>query len=268
MRATARDLFARMTRSYANRLILLFSALLLVPLVLLYALLSRTLESRVAREQRFAAEAALSSAQRVLGEYVLTLEPGFGVGTAIDDEILVWLSRVIGHDISLYWGSEVYASSKRELFAAGLLPRRIPGDVWPRMALGGENEASRTARTGSAEYLELYAPLAVPGFDSRQTRLFLSMPLLAQQEGATAETALIRRRTLLATLAVFLLLAALGTRLARAFTRPIMELVGGTQRDQALDTGQVPAEAAGAVLGREIASTMPPTLSTACNLPG
>ena len=229
-RATARDLLARMTRSYANRLILLFSALLLVPLVLLYALLSRTLENRVAREQRFAAETALSSAQRVLGEYVLTLEPGFGLGTAIDDEILVWLSRVIGHDVSLYWGSEVYASSKRELFAAGLLPRRIPGEVWPRMALGGENEASRTARTGSAEYLELYAPLAVPGFDSRQTRLFLSMPLLAQQEEATAETALIRRRTLLATLAVFLLLAALGTRLARAFTRPIMELVGGTQR--------------------------------------
>lgn len=229
-RATARDLFARMTRSYANRLILLFSALLLVPLVLLYALLSRTLESRVAREQRFAAEAALSSAQRVLGEYVLTLEPGFGLGTAIDDQILVWLSRVIGHDISLYWGSEVYASSKRELFAAGLLPRRIPGEVWPRMALGGESETSRNARTGSSEYLELYAPLAVPGFDSRQTRLFLSMPLLAQQEGATAETALIRRRALLATLAVFLMLAALGTRLARAFTRPIMELVGGTQR--------------------------------------
>ncbi len=229
-RGTARDLFARMTRSYANRLILLFSLLLLVPLALLYGLLSRTLESRVAREQRSAAESALSSAQRVLGEYVLTLEPGFGLGTAIDDEILVWLSRVIGHDVSLYWGSEVYASSKRELFAAGLLPRRIPGEVWPRMALGGENEASRTARTGSAEYLELYAPLAVPGFDSRQTRLFLSMPLLAQQEEATAETALIRRRTLLATFAVFLLLAALGTRLARAFTRPIMEIVAGTQR--------------------------------------
>ncbi len=229
-RGTARDLFARMTRSYANRLILLFSLLLLVPLALLYGLLSRTLESRVAREQRSAAESALSSAQRVLGEYVLTLEPGFGVGTAIDDEILVWLSRVIGHDVSLYWGSEVYASSKRELFAAGLLPRRIPGEVWPRMALGGENEASRTARTGSAEYLELYAPLAVPGFDSRQTRLFLSMPLLAQQEEATVETALIRRRTLLATFAVFLLLAALGTRLARAFTRPIMEIVAGTQR--------------------------------------
>lgn len=229
-RATARDLLARMTRSYANRLILLFSVLLVVPLVLLYALLSGTLESRVAREQRSAAEAALSSAQRVLGEYVLTLEPGFGLETAIDDEILVWLSRVIGHDISLYWGSEVYASSKRELFAAGLLPRQIPGEVWPRMALGGESEASRTARTGSAEYVELYAPLAVPGFDSRQTRLFLSMPLLAQQEEATVETALIRRRTLLATLAIFLLLAALGTRLARAFTRPIMELVGGTQR--------------------------------------
>ncbi len=229
-RALARDLVRRTVRSYSKRLILIYSLLILVPLGLLYGLLSRSLGQRVVREQRLAAEAALNSAQRVLGEYVLSLEPGFGVGTALDDALLEWLSRVVGHEIHLYWGGEVYASSKRELFVAGLLPRRLPAEAQARLALAGESLVSRAARAGRAEYEELYAPLAVPGTEARKSSLVLAMPLLAQQEEAIAETELIRRRTLLATLAAFLLLAALGTRLARAFTRPITELVSGTQR--------------------------------------
>ncbi len=150
----------------------------------------------------------------MLGEYVLSLEPGFGLGTAIDDELLVWLSRVVQHEVNLYWGSEVYASSKRDLFTAGLLPRRIPGEIWERVALAGDGLAARTGSAGGAEYLELYAPLEVPGAARGSTRLFLAMPLLAQQEEAIAETGRIRRRALLATLALFLVLAATGTRLA------------------------------------------------------
>jgi len=236
-RSMVRDMLGRTLRSYSKRLILLYSLLILLPLGLLYGLLSQALGQRIEREQRLAAEAALNSAQRVLGEYVLSLEPGFGLGTALDDALLEWLSRVVGHEIHLYWGGEVYASSKRELFAAGLLPRRLPGAVWERLALEGDRLVARAARAGRAEFLELYAALAVPGADPRRSRLFLAMPLLAQQEEAIAETERIQRRTLLATLAAFLLLAALGTRLARAFTRPITELVAGTQRIAAGATG-------------------------------
>ena len=229
-RASARDLLSRVTRSYSKRLILLYSLLLLVPLVLLYTLLSESLGRRVEREQRAAAESALTSAERVLGEYVLSLEPGFGLTTALDDELLVWLSRVVRHEIHLYWNGEIYASSQRELFAAGFLPRRVPGEAWRAVALAGERLTSRTTRAGQASYVELYSPLRIPGLEARESGLLLSMPLLAQQEETNVEVALIRRRTLLATLGAFLLLAGLGTRLARSFTRPITDLVTGTRR--------------------------------------
>ncbi|MCB1009088.1 MAG: HAMP domain-containing protein, partial [Acidobacteria bacterium] len=229
-RSAVRDLARRTIRSYSRRLVLVLTVLLLVPMALLYALLSESLGRRIAAEQRTGAEAALASVQRILGEYVLSLEPGFGVGTAIDDELLVWLSRVVRHEVHLYWGSEVYASSKRDLFSSGLLPRRVPGVVWERIALAGESLAARTSRAAGSEFVELYAPLEVPGRPSARSRLLLGMPLLAQQEEALAETARIRRRALLATIALFLALAATAQRLATRFTRPIEEMVEGTRR--------------------------------------
>ncbi len=229
-RSAVRDLVRRALRSYSKRLLIVFALLLLLPSALLYVFLSRTLERRIVQEQEQAARTALRSVERVLGEYVLTLEPGFGIGTAIDDPLLEWLSRVAQHEVNLYWGSEVYASSKRDLFAAGLLPRRLPGEVWVHLGLDGDTLARRTTRAGEAEYLELYAPLEVPGQPTREARLVLSMPLLAQQEEAIAEAGRLRRRALLATLGLFLVLTAIGTRLGRRFTRPIEEIVAGTRR--------------------------------------
>ncbi len=229
-RSAVRNLVSRTVRSYSKRLVLVLTVLLLVPMALLYALLSESLGRRIETEQRAAAEAALASVQRILGEYVLSLEPGFGVGTAIDDELLVWLSRVVRHEVHLYWGSEVYASSKRDLFASGLLPRRVPGAIWERIALAGDSLAARTSTAAGAEFVELYAPLEVPGRPAARSRLLLGMPLLAQQDEALAETARIRRRALLATLALFLALAATARRLAGRFTRPIEQMVEGTRR--------------------------------------
>jgi signal transduction histidine kinase len=229
-RSAVRDLVRRALRSYSKRLLLVYALLLLVPSALLYVFLSGTLERRVENAQEQGARQALRAVQRVLGEYVLTLQPGFGVGTAIDDPLLEWLSRVAQHEVNLYWGSELYASSKRDLFTAGLLSRRLPGEVWVRLALAGDGLARRTTRAGGAEYLELFAPLEVPGQPAGEARLVLSMPLLAQQEEAVAEVARLRRRALLGTLALFCGLAASGTLLARRFTRPIEEIVAGTRR--------------------------------------
>jgi signal transduction histidine kinase len=229
-RTTFRDLVRRSVRSYSKRLLIVYGLLLLVPLVALNVLLLRNLEARLQAEQRAAGEAAVRSAQQVLGEYVLSLEPGFGLETALDDELLVWLSRVLRHEVNLYWGSSINASSKRELFSAGLLPERIPGDIFARLVLLRHDLAWRTSRAGSTQYLEIYAPLRIPGVGQGEPRLFLSLPLLAQQQELQSELAELRRRALLLTAAVFLVAAALGTRLARTFTRPIQELVEGTRR--------------------------------------
>ena len=229
-RASFRAVLGRIVRSYSKRLIIVYTFLLLVPLLLLNVVLVGAMEDRLERQQRAAGEAALASAQQILGERLLRLEPGFGVDTALGDRLLIDLSEIVHHEVNLYWGSSIYASSRHELFTAGLLPNRIPGEIYSRLALLGYELSARTNRVGDTAYLEVYAPLRLPGAPVEEERLFLSMPLLAQQEEAARELAHLRRQGILVTVGLFLLLVAVGTRLARNFTRPLMELIEGTRR--------------------------------------
>ena len=229
-RASFRALLGRVVRSYSKRLIIVYTVLILVPLLLLNVVLVGAMEDRLERQQRAAGEAALASAQQVLGERLLRLEPGFGVDTGLGDRLLMDLSEIVHHEVNLYWGSSIYASSRHELFTAGLLPNRIPGEIYSRLALLGFALSARTNRVGDTDYLEVYAPLRLPGMPIEDERLFLSMPLLAQQEESAQELAHLRRHGILVTVGLFLLLVAVGTRLARNFTRPLMELIEGTRR--------------------------------------
>jgi signal transduction histidine kinase len=229
-RAAFRDLLRRTVRSYSKRLLLVYAALILAPLLLLNAVLVRAMEDRLEAGQRAAGEAALNSAQKELGDRIVNLQPGFSIDTALNDRVLSSLSQVVHHEVNLYWRSLVSASSKGELFTAGLLPKRIPGEIYTRLALLGYDLSSRTNRIGGIDYLELYAPLRLPGVVTSEERLFLSIPLLAQQEEAAAELAHLRRRALLVTAALVALSVALGSRLARNFTRPLAQLVEGTRR--------------------------------------
>ncbi len=229
-RPAFRDAARRTLRSYSKRLIIVFTGLLLVPLLLLNLVILSDAEDRLNREQRSAGEAALASTQRVIGDYVATLEPGFDFTTLVDDQLLMWVSRVVHHEVNLYWGSSIWASSKPELFAAGLLPERIPGEIYSRLTLLGYNGGSRTNVARDVDYLELYAPLRIPGAPADTERLFLSMPLLAQQEEVAHELASLKRRVILASAALFGLLIAVGVVLARRFSRPIEDLVEGTRR--------------------------------------
>ncbi len=229
-RAGFRSSWFHLWHSYSRRLALVYSVLLLVPLGIINFLVIRAFEERLVREQEAAGLLAVESAQGVLGEHVLALEPGFGIDAALDDELLHWLSGVVHHDVNLYWRGLVYASSKAELFTAGLLPRRIPGEIYSGLTLLGHEVSMRTNQAGRSEYLELYAPLTVPGISFGQTRLIVSLPLLAQQAETAEQIASLRRRSLLGTAAMVLVVMALGARLARRFTAPITDIVEGTQR--------------------------------------
>ena len=72
---------------------------------------------------------------------------------ALDDWLLVWLSRVIGEDINVFAGTGLLASSERNLFASGLLPTRTPGAVYRALALDGRPTFSPVSRVGTYEYL-------------------------------------------------------------------------------------------------------------------
>jgi len=219
-------------RSYSRRLVLVFSLLVVVPAVVVDVLVLRVLREQIEEKEFAEARGALASAQRVLGEYAGDQRSGISLDTIFDDELLSWLAEVLDHDINLYWAgtSQVAASSRQELFAAGLLPKRMPGEVYASLRLRGQRLATRLHRRGGTEYTELYAPLVLPGQEPQSADFFLSIPLIAQQAEMAEEAESLRHTVVLGTTLLVLLLVSLGARLAAGFTSPIEELVVGTQR--------------------------------------
>ena len=129
-------------------------------------------------------------------------EPGFGVDTALDDTLLAWVSRVVKHEVNLYWGSTLYASSNPELFTAGLLPPRIPARSTPSSP--SSPRSPRRASTGPAASATSSSTRRC-GFpaSSSQELLFLSIPLLAQQEEVQTEIDLATTRAVLVALVLW-----------------------------------------------------------------
>ncbi|MCB1033530.1 MAG: hypothetical protein KDD47_06820, partial [Acidobacteria bacterium] len=228
-RPAFRGLLVRIWRSYSRRLLIVYTLVLLVPLPLINLALITGVKNRLWRQQRIAGEEALVSAQRSLVDYLRDLPPGFGIDVTFPERLRS-LAGVLRHDINFYWGSREsrIVSSRPELFAAGLVPKRIPGEVFSRLALGGYNLTSRQRSVAGNRYVEIYAPLRLPG--ARQTGFFLSVPLLAQQEEVAEELRHLRLQALLLTAALFAVLVAVSARLARGFAAPITELVEGTRR--------------------------------------
>ena len=226
-RAAIRELFERTLRSYSKRMILVYTVLLLLPLIALNLVLLNSFADRQRREQRVSAQSALDSARLFLLDYFRGLPFGFDLNTQVDRALMEWISSVVQHPVNLYWRSQVLASSQQELFTVGLLPRRIPGEVYSRLGLRGSKMGFRQHRS-EVDYLELFAPLELEG--EVIPGLFLSVPLLVQEKGVTRELEALRRRAVLVTSALMLLLFAVGSRLARSFTDPLMDLVEGTRR--------------------------------------
>ncbi len=232
-REAFRDALRRAVRSYSKRLILVITLLLLVPLLLLNAVLLRGLDERLQRQQRAAGEAAITAAQQRARR--IRLDPGARLRPrAPRSTTRCWcgLARCVHHEVNLYWGSRIYASSRRELFTAGAAAEPHPGrDLRATVAARLRHSPTRTSRAGDTTYLELYAPLRVPGAPdgegaarSSRCRCWRSRKRRARSWAACAG------RRCWCTAALFLLLVAVGTRLARNFTRPLTELVDGTRR--------------------------------------
>lgn len=216
----------RVVRSYSKRLLLVYTALLFLPLVALNLLLLRAFEDRLRRDQVAQGEAALDAARTFLVNYIQGLPEGFSYDLLLDQELFAWLSSVVDRQVNLYWRSRLAASSQQALFTAGLLPKRIPGDVFARLSLLGHDIGVRRRHSGELDYLEVYAPVRLGG----RVAFVLSVPLLEQQEETTRLLAAMRQQAVLISAGLFLALVALGGRLARGFTTPLMELVDGTRR--------------------------------------
>ena len=104
--------------------------MVILPLVVFVLFVRAYLASRLENEYVNRGQTALNAAQRVVEDYLASNNSAARPEQLLDDEVLAWLARVVGHDLHLYRDERLVASSRRDLFAAHVEAQRLPGDVY------------------------------------------------------------------------------------------------------------------------------------------
>ncbi|MGE3578030.1 MAG: HAMP domain-containing protein, partial [Vicinamibacterales bacterium] len=216
---SARRLWRAAAASYYRRLLVALVAAAVVPVVGLALLFRASVAAQTRASLEQEAVRTASAAERAIADLAPTRD-----GT-VDDDLLVWVSRLVGADVNVYEGAQLLATSGRTLFASGLLPPRPPEGVYRDVVLGLRAESVSESRLGGVRYLTVGVPMG----GSRAARI-VTVPLALRQESAEAEMAMLDRRVLLVALFFVLAGGALGYSLAERMADPVRRLARATRR--------------------------------------
>jgi len=218
-------------RSFRGRLLALFLLSVMVPLAAVTVFLRSSIATRSRQDTLDHGRTALETARRVLDDYLPTAEAALGRLNLVDDTLLSWLANAVGYDLSVYSPeARLVATSRRDLYAAELLPQRVPGATYAAIGLGAARERTDARLIAGSRFEEITTELSsVPGVPGVRSPGLLSLLLLPQQRVAEAEAAQLTAAVSAFSLLVFLVSAAVAGRLAVRVARPVADLVEGTR---------------------------------------
>ncbi|HYC88796.1 MAG TPA: HAMP domain-containing protein, partial [Thermoanaerobaculia bacterium] len=208
---------------FRSRTSLYLTAVVILPLIAFVLFVRAYLAGRLEEEYVVRGETALNAGQRIIEDYIAAQSAA--PEQVLDDEIFSWLARVIGHDLHIYRGAELMASSRRDLFAAHVESERLPGEVYLDLILGGKQLARVERISGPTQYAEIYSPINL-GTGRSYT---LALPFIVQ--GRQIEAQVNDLATTIYLLLVFIALAAIAVafRIAGGITQPVQALVGSAR---------------------------------------
>ncbi len=225
-------------RTFRGRVTALFTLLVLVPFVAVTIFIRQSLAARLRRETVFHAQTALASARTVLDDYLSAAGSSPGRRQLIDDDLLAWMAKIVGHDLSIYTDGRLYSTSRRELFSSGLLPERLEGKSLAALLRSSGQFVVESRLVRGRRFDQVQATLAsIPGRFSISGPAVLSIPLLPEQRESEEEIARLSASLTAFTFLVFGLSLVLGARIAYRVTGPIGQLMQGTR---AVARGEVP----------------------------
>jgi PAS domain S-box-containing protein len=209
---------------FRTRTSLYLTAVVIVPLILFVLFVRAYLANRLEAEYVDRGQTALTAAQRVVEDYLAT-STAAKPEQELNDDVLSWLARVIGHDLHLYHGEQLVASSRRDLFAAHVESERLPGDVYSAIVLDGRQLYRAQREAGPAQYIEIYSPINLAEGESYT----LALPFIVQ--GRQIQMQVNDLATTIYLLLVFMVLASIAVafRAARGVTTPVQGLVAGAR---------------------------------------
>lgn len=220
---SGRALLHEVRASFYRKLFLAFVAAAIVP-VLAMALVSRAyIASLMFADIQSEATRTATMASRVVEDFARAQTRG--LASPPDDNIVVWLSRVIAQDVNIYDGAHLLASSERNLFASGLIPTRTSGDAYRAILLEGRPSSVGRDRAGGLDYLVAAAPVRV-----QERNAVLTVPLTSRQQETEAQINELDRRVLLAALVFIMVGAGMGYSMAERIADPVNRLMRATRR--------------------------------------
>jgi signal transduction histidine kinase len=229
--ADRRRALPRIATTFRGRLVALFVVGVMVPLFAVTFFMRSTILTRSVQDTLDHARTGLDTARRVLDDYLPSASGGRGNIQALDDVLIGWLANSVGYDLSVYSpDSTLVATSRRDLYAAGLVPDRIPAPAYVAIGLGGGGESVGSRLVSEESFEEVTTALsAVPGVPGVRSPGLLSLLLLPQRRVAEAEASQLTAAVSAFSLLVFLFSALLAGRLALRVARPVADLVEGTR---------------------------------------
>jgi signal transduction histidine kinase len=221
---TARALLREVRASFYRKLFLAFVAAAVVPVVALAVVTRNFVADQLRANVEQEAVRTAAAAQRVVEDLVAPRAAQQGV--TIDDNLMVWVSRLIDQDVNIFSGPRLLATSERNLFASGVLPIRTPADVYVPLELGNEATTVANEQIGSAQ------PFLVAGTNvtARQVNAILTVPLASRAQVIESQIDTLNRRVLLAALLFILAGAGIGYSMAERIADPVNRLTRATHR--------------------------------------
>jgi signal transduction histidine kinase len=240
----ARSLLGRRTLSFTSiirsveerfalRLFVAFTVLAFVPVAVLQVVVRGFVAERLRKESENQALERAAVAKKAVEDFAL-FQRGEALGDQpVTDAALVWVASLIRNDLDVFERGRLLASSKRELYASGLLAPQVPGGVYRALVLEGEPYVLRTETIGGFSFLAVSMPVHVevrePGVLGREPGI-LSMPLALRQKEEQATLEDLDRKIRLASVVFIALAALLAQSMARRISGPLRDLTHATQR--------------------------------------
>jgi nitrogen fixation/metabolism regulation signal transduction histidine kinase len=223
---TLPSMFAAVGKRFALRLFVAFTLVAFVPAAVLQVVVSGFVTARLRKESDDQALERAAVAKKAVEDYAFFQREEATGAESVTDAALVWLASVVKNDLDLFERGRLVASSKRELYASGLLAPRVSGAVYRAVVLEGQPATLQTERIGDFSYLVA----SVPAHVGSPERGILSMPLALRQREVEATVDDLDRTIRLASVLFLALAAALALSMARRISGPIQDLTRATRR--------------------------------------
>jgi signal transduction histidine kinase/MFS family permease len=219
-----RALLREIRESFYRKLFLAFVLASIIPVLTLALVIRTYFANLLTADVAVSAARTAAVAQRVIEQSNALLQRTEGFERASDD-VMVWISQVIDQDVNIFDGAQLVATSKRDLFASGLLATRTPDDVYRAIALQRLPSFVGEDRIGTVPFTIAAAPVRAGG-----SKLILTVPLANRQREIDRELDDLDRGVHLAALFFILLGAAIGLWMAERIADPVRRLTRATRR--------------------------------------